>query len=162
MSSDIKKPLDELDYAILIELQQDARKPYAEIARSLGVTLGTIRNRVSKMVADNIVRFWGRINPHRVGFQTPANIHICVQPSHLIEEVAVQLAAYPEVSYVALVAGDFDLEIDVWCRDHEHLSGLITDRIQKINGVATVKTALILRVHKIANPDLQLLNPHAE
>ena len=55
------------------------------------------------------------------------------------------------------MTGDFDIEVDVWCRDHEHLTRLITDRLQKIEGVASTKTSLVLRVIKIANPDLGLV-----
>jgi len=148
---------DDLDYAILRLLQKNARLPYAQIAKSLDSTLGTIRNRIQKMVAHKIIRFWGRIDPHRVGFKTPANIHISVQPSGLIEHVANQIAEFPEVSYVALMTGDFDLEVDVWCRDHAHLTRLITERLQKIEGVASTKTSLVLKVIKIANPDLSLI-----
>lgn len=149
--------LDKLDYEILRLLQKNARLPYAQIAKKLDSTLGTIRNRVKKMSSHKIIRFWGRIDPHRVGFKTPANIHVSVQPSSLIDQVANQIAEFPEVSYVAIMTGEYDLEIDVWCRDQEHLTQLITDRLQKIEGVASTKTSLVLRVIKIANPDLYLI-----
>lgn len=158
MSSD-DYTLDELDFMILKQLQLDARKSYAQVAQELGVPLGTIRNRVMKLVDNKIVRFWSRITPHRVGFKTPANIHISVQPSELLEDVAQQIAEFPEVSYVALMTGDFDLEVDVWCRDLEHLTDLLTNRLQKIKGIASTKTALVLRVIKIANPDMDLIKP---
>lgn len=148
---------DELDFTILQQLQQDARKPYAQIAQELGVPLGTVRNRVMKMVDSQIVRFWTRISPHRVGFKTPANIHISVEPLEMLEEVSKLIVEFPEVSYAALMTGDHDLEIDVWCRDLEHLTELITNRMQKIKGIASIKTCMVLRVIKIANPDLELI-----
>jgi Lrp/AsnC family transcriptional regulator, regulator for asnA, asnC and gidA len=151
--------LDDLDFTILKQLQQDARRPYSQIAQELGVPLGTIRNRVMRMVDNNIVRFWSRIAPHRVGFKTPANIHIAVQPSELLEDVATQIADFPEVSYIAMMTGDYDLEVDVWCRDLEHLTELLTHRLQKIKGISTTKTALVLKVIKIANPDIELIKP---
>jgi Lrp/AsnC family transcriptional regulator for asnA, asnC and gidA len=75
----------------------------------------------------------------------------------MLEEVSQQIIDFPEVSYAALMTGDHDLEIDVWCRDLEHLTELITNRMQKIKGIASIKTCMVLRVIKIANPDLELI-----
>ncbi|WP_416201795.1 AsnC family transcriptional regulator, partial [Thermanaerothrix sp.] len=41
---------DLIDYQILQELQVDARKPAAEIARKLGLNERTVRNRIDRMV----------------------------------------------------------------------------------------------------------------
>jgi Lrp/AsnC family transcriptional regulator for asnA, asnC and gidA len=149
--------IDELDLIILTHLQQDGRKSFTDIAQATGASVGTIRNRVQRMVEDKTVRISGRVDPHRVGFQAPANIRISVQPASQIESVAAQIAQFPEVSYVALMSGEFDLEIDVMCRDQEHLSPLITERLHKVAGVSNIHTDIVLRVYKLADPDLSLV-----
>lgn len=148
--------LDQLDFAILSQLQEDGRKSFSDIADSLDVSAGTVRNRMAKLIADETLHVVGRANPHRVGFRAPANIHVSVQPPHLIE-TARMIAEFPEVSYVALVAGEFDLEVDVMCRDTEHLTELLTNRLHKLPGVVNTKTNLILRIIKYAQPNLKLL-----
>lgn len=151
--------MDELDFAIIAQLQDDGRRSYTDIARELDVSVGTIRNRITRMVEEGIVRFICRPDAYRVGFHTPANIKVSIRPSSLIEQAAKKIAEFPEVYYLALVAGEFDLDIDVMCRDQEHLTNLITQRLHKVQGVDATITSVILRVYKLSVPDLSLVNP---
>lgn len=159
MSTDGASALDDLDFAILSQLQDDGRRSYTDIARVLGVSVGTVRNRITRMVEDQTVRFICRPDAFRVGFHTPANIKVSVRPSNLMEEVAAAIGEFPEVYYLALVAGEYDLDIDVMCRDQEHLSALISERLHKIPGVYATRTSIILRVYKLSLPDLSLVKP---
>jgi Lrp/AsnC family transcriptional regulator, regulator for asnA, asnC and gidA len=149
--------LDDLDIAIMSQLQADGRKSFTDIARALDISVGTVRNRVSKLIADRTLHIFGRVNPTHVGFQASANIHIAVRPPALISAVASEVGDFPEVSYMALLTGEFDLEIDVACRDQEHLTELLTNRLHRIEGVAETRTQMLLRVYKYAQPDLRLL-----
>ena len=151
--------LDELDLAILNELQDDGRKSYSEIARALDVSVGTVRNRITRMVDDGTVRFICRPDANMIGFHTPANIKVSVRPSALIEEAVQEIAKFPEVYYLALMAGEFDLDIDVMCRDQDHLTSLISNRLHKVPGVYATITSVILRVYKLSLPDLRLIEP---
>ena len=141
------------------QLQEDGRRSLTEIAAHLEVSVGTVRNRLSRLLTDGTLHVIGRADPHRVGFRAPASVHVSVYPANLIEKVAATIAAFPEVSYVASVSGDFDLEVDVMCRDMTHLSDLITHRLHKVEGVTHTKTTMILRVFKYGQPDLRLLEP---
>jgi len=151
--------LDDLDFAILAQLQQDGRRSFTDMAHALGVSIGTIRNRYARLVKERSLHVVGRADPHHVGFRAPANIHLSVTPAHRTEEVAAVIAALPEVSYVAVVSGEYDLEVDVMCRDLEHLTELVTQRIQRVPGVSSTCTNMILRVVKYGQPDLNLVRP---
>jgi Lrp/AsnC family transcriptional regulator for asnA, asnC and gidA len=157
--ADLTQPMDELDFAIIAQLQDDGRRSYTQIARALNVSVGTIRNRTARMVDVGIVRFICRPDAYRVGFHTPANIKVSIRPSALIEEAVQEISKFPEVYYLALVAGEYDLDIDVMCRDQEHLTNLITQRLHKVRGVDATVTGVILRVYKLSVPDLSLVNP---
>ena len=149
--------LDNMDIAIMTHLQADGRKSFTDIAKALNVSVGTVRNRVSRLVADRTLHIFGRVNPTHVGFQAPANIHVIIRPPALISAAAAEIAAFPEVSYVAMLTGEYDLEIDVMCRDQAHLTDLLTMRLHKVEGVAETRTHMILRIFKYAQPDLNLL-----
>lgn len=151
--------LDDLDFAILAQLQQDGRRSFTDMAQTLGVSIGTVRNRFSRLVKEGTLHVIGRADPHRVGFRAPANIHLSITPAHLAEGVAQIIAEMPEVSYVAFVSGEYDLEVDVMCRDLEHLTELVTQRIQHVVGVAKTCTNMILRVVKYGQPDLSIVTP---
>jgi len=153
------QPMDKLDFAIITQLQNDGRRSYTDIARVLDVSVGTIRNRVTRMVDEGIVYFICRPDAYRVGFQSPANIKVSIRPSSLIEEAAKAIAEFPEVYYLALIGGEYDLDIDVMCRDQEHLADLVTHRLSQVQGVDAIVTSVILRVYKLSVPDLSLVNP---
>jgi Lrp/AsnC family transcriptional regulator for asnA, asnC and gidA len=154
--------MDELDFAIITQLQKDARMSYTQLAGTLKISAGTARNRISRMVDEGILRFICRVDANRIGFSTPTNIKVSVRPTLLIEEAVNEIMTFPEVYYLALIAGEYNLDIDVMCRDADHLSSLIIDRLLKVNGVDVVYTGVILRVYKLSAPDFSLFTPISE
>jgi len=116
-----------------------------------------VRNRVGKMIEDGALNFVGRVNPLRAGFHAYASIFIAVEPSSLIEDVAAKLTEMPEASFVCMTSGEFDLWMDVMCRDNQHLTELVTNRLQKIPGVNKTKTMFVMKVFKYGQPDLGAL-----
>ena len=150
--------INELDRFILQTLQQDGRAPFTQIARQAGVSETTIRDRYRHLVEMGIVRTVGIVDPYALGFQAPAVIGISVEPN-LAEQVAQAVAGLPEVSYVVMTLGSFDLIVEVFCRDLPHLSELITQRIYQIPGVRTTETLMIARSYKLTyrwSPTLDL------
>lgn len=148
--------LDNLDFAILSCLQKDGRMSFTVIAKKLKVSIGTIRTRFNKLIEDGTIQIIGRVNPDKVGFNAYAHIAVYVRPATLKEKIAQKISRMPEVSFLAGTSGDYDLEVDVMCRNNEHLVSCIND-ISKINGVYQTKTTLYFKVYKYAQPDLNLL-----
>ena len=148
--------LDELDFAILSCLQQEGRMSFTVIAKKLSVSIGTIRSRFNKLIEDGTMNIIGRVNPEKVGFQSYAQIAVYVRPATLKDNVAQRISKLPEVSFLALTSGNFDLEVDVMCRNNDHLLGFI-NAISQIEGVYQTKTTLYLKVYKYSQPDLNLL-----
>lgn len=100
----------------------------------------------------------GRVNPEKVGFHAYAHIKISVRPANLIETVGNQLLEFREVSFLAITSGDYDLEVDVMCRDNNHLLQVVNEQISKIEGVFQTKTDMYFKVLKYAQPDLNLIH----
>ncbi len=148
--------LDELDFAILTCLQEDGRMSFTVIADKLKVSIGTIRTRFNKLIEDGTINVIGRVDPEKVGFRSYAHIAVYVRPATLKEKVAQKIAKMPEVSFLAMTSGDYDLEVDVMCRDNDHLVQFVNE-ISKIEGVNQTKTTIYFKVYKYAQPDLKLL-----
>jgi len=148
--------LDDLDFKILNCLQKDGRMSLTIMAETLGVSIGTVRTRLNKLLEDDTINIIGRVNPDKVGFRCYAHIAVFVRPATLKEKVAVKISGKPEVSFLAMTSGDYDLEVDVMCRDNNHLVEFV-DEISKINGVHQTKTTIYFKVYKYAQPDLKLL-----
>jgi Lrp/AsnC family transcriptional regulator for asnA, asnC and gidA len=148
--------LDELDFQILSFLQEDGRMSFTVIADKLKVSIGTVRTRFNKMIREGTVSIIGRVDPDKVGFRCYAHIAVFVRPATFKEKVAFKISKLPEVSFLAMTSGDYDLEVDVMCRDNNHLVHFVNG-ISKIEGVNQTKTTLYFKVYKYAQPDLKLL-----
>ena len=147
---------DQLDFAILSFLQKDGRMSFTIIAKKLKVSIGTIRTRFNRLIKEGTISIIGRVNPEKVGFHSYAHIAVYVRPATLKEKVAQKIVVLPEVSFLAMTSGEYDLEVDVMCRDNDHLVQFV-DEISKIQGVNQTKTTMNFKVYKYAQPDLKLL-----
>ncbi|MFP5347002.1 MAG: Lrp/AsnC family transcriptional regulator [Actinomycetes bacterium] len=138
--------LDDVSKAIIEQLQEDGRRPYATIGKAVGLSEAAVRQRVQRLLDAGMVQIVAVTDPLQVGFQRQAMIGVrCAGP---LEPVADVLAEMPEVDYVVLTAGSFDLLIEVICEDDDHLLELLGDRIRRVEGVRDTETFVYLRLRK--------------
>lgn len=148
--------MDELDFAILTHLQQDGRTSFTVIAEKLKVSIGTIRTRFNRLIEEGTISIIGRVDPDKVGFRSYAHIAVYVRPATLKEAVAKKISRMPEVSFLAMTSGAYDLEVNAMCRDNEHLVEFVNE-LSKLEGVYQTNTTLYFKVYKYAQPDLKLV-----
>lgn len=141
--------LDPLDDTIVRELQDDGRRAFREIARSLGVSEATVRARVRRLTDAGVLRVVAIADPFRMGFRVLAFVLITVEPGTQAD-VVESLTPWPEVTYISSCTGRADLYIQVVCRSHEDLWQLLAERIPAVSGVRTTETFMELKMHKIA------------
>lgn len=142
-------PLDETDRAIVRFLQRDGRASNTEIGRELGLTETTIRKRVARLVGESLISIVAVPTPQAVGMTTSAIIGISVQLQHL-HAVSDQLCARPEVRYVGASTGRYDLIIEAFFSDQEHLLEFVSTQLGGMSGITAVETSLILKVTKFS------------
>jgi Lrp/AsnC family transcriptional regulator for asnA, asnC and gidA len=141
--------MDELDLHILNALQADGRTPFTQIAKQVGVAESTIRNRYASLVERGIVQTICVIDPFAVGYSAPALIGLSVEPG-ATEPVAYAIEQLPEVSYLVMTLGRYDLITEVFCRDLTHLTELISRRIRAIPGIRATETLVIGKIFKLS------------
>jgi Lrp/AsnC family transcriptional regulator for asnA, asnC and gidA len=142
--------MDELDHAIVSFLQKNGRVPFTEISQKLNVSEGTVRNRVSRLLKEGIVRIVGIADPAKMGYNLAAVIAVFVQGGK-VEEIAAKIASFPEISDVLMVSGEFDLLIQIYCRDSEHLTKFIGKALRTIPGVSHTQTFVVMKNFKAAS-----------
>lgn len=152
-----RQQFDDLDYAILAYLQKDGRKSFTEIASALNIATNTVRNRVTRLREENIIKIIARVHPYYAGFDAFADVRVSVEPSNLIESVAEKISMFPEVSFVAMLSGDYDLILEAMCRDNQHLTDFLA-KLHQIEGVVNTTSMIILKVFKFEQPDLRALS----
>ena len=141
--------LDETDRAIVTYLQYDGRMPFTEIAEQVGLSEGAVRRRVKQMTDAGLLQIVGIIEPQLLEWNAAGMIGVNVQAGQ-VDAVAEQIARFPEVTYLFMSSGGFDLFVEVYCRDREHFVRFLNDRLQKIPGVQRTETFMILKMCKLS------------
>ena len=136
-----------LDKRIIEHLQQDGRRPFTQIATDLGVSEAAVRARTNRLVERGILQIVGVTDPLKLGFQQMAMIGIRCERDKLVE-VSERIAEMPEVDYVVITAGAYDLLIETVCEDNEALLRFLADKLRQIDGVRDTETFVYLRMVK--------------
>jgi Lrp/AsnC family transcriptional regulator for asnA, asnC and gidA len=136
-----------LDKRIIEHLQADGRRPFTQIANDLGVSEAAVRARTNRLIERGILQVVGVTDPLKLGFQQMAMIGIRCERDKLIS-VSESLAEMPEVDYVVITAGTYDLLIETVCEDNEALLVFLADRLRAIDGVRETETFVYLRLVK--------------
>ncbi|HEU0235756.1 MAG TPA: Lrp/AsnC family transcriptional regulator [Candidatus Limnocylindrales bacterium] len=136
-----------LDKRIIEHLQEDGRRPFTQIAADLGVSEAAVRARTNRLVERGILQVVGVTDPLRLGFQQQAMIAVRCESNRLLE-VADAISAFPEVDYVVITAGTFDLLVEVVCENTEALLSFLTDKLRAVEGVRETETFVYLRMVK--------------
>jgi Lrp/AsnC family transcriptional regulator for asnA, asnC and gidA len=139
--------ISELDKRIIEHLQQDGRRPFTQIAIARGVSEATVRARTNRLVERDILQIVGVTDPLKLGFQQQAMIGVRCEASELLEAADV-INAFPEVDYLVVTAGSYDLLVEVVCEDNEALLHFLTEKLRRVRGVRETETFVYLRMLK--------------
>lgn len=138
--------LDATSKAIIEQLQLDGRRSYAEIGKAVGLSEAAVRQRVQKLTETGVMQIVAVTDPMRLGFHRQAMLGIRVSGD--TRDVADRLAEMPEVSYVVLSAGSFDILAEVVCEDDDALIELLNQKVRGLDGVYSTESFLYLQLNK--------------
>jgi Lrp/AsnC family transcriptional regulator for asnA, asnC and gidA len=138
--------LDDVSRAIIEQLQQDGRRPYASIGKAVGLSEAAVRQRVARLQDAGILQIVAVTDPMQVGFPRAAMVGITVDGD--IDPVASAMEALSEVDYLVICAGSFDILAEVTAEDDDHLLRVVNQSIRGIPGVRTTETFVYLKLRK--------------
>ncbi|MGA8682519.1 MAG: Lrp/AsnC family transcriptional regulator [Acidimicrobiales bacterium] len=138
--------LDDVSKHLVEQLQRDGRRSYADLAKSVGLSEAAVRQRVRRLLDDGVMQIVAVTDPATVGFSRQAMVGIKAEGD--LREIARRLSALPELEYVVLCAGSFDILVELVCEDDEHLLDLIDESIRSVEGVKETETFIYLRLVK--------------
>jgi len=142
----VTRGFDSLDRRIIRLLQGNGRATSAEIARQLGVSERTVRNRVNRMVARGAILPTVVVNHRHFGYQMAVDI-FCEVDITRMDEVGEALARLPEVNYIAYSTGDQDLSIQALLESSDDVYKFV-QKLASIPGVRRTRTVLVPRILK--------------
>jgi Lrp/AsnC family transcriptional regulator, regulator for asnA, asnC and gidA len=138
--------LDDVSKAIIEQLQQDGRRPYAAIGKAVGLSEAAVRQRVQRLIDSGVMQIVAVTDPMQVGFQRAAMMGVVVSGD--VEDVAEAIGALDEVDYVVMTAGGFDILAEVVVEDDEALLAVVNRKVRAIPGVTRTETFVYLKLLK--------------
>ncbi|KUO03046.1 AsnC family transcriptional regulator [Streptomyces caeruleatus] len=138
--------MDELDTAILRELQSDARKTNREVAAAVGVSPTTALDRTRALRRRGIIR--GAIldvDLTAIGRPVQALIAVRVRPPSrpVIESFRNWAMGLPDILGVFVTTGTEDFVLHVAVPDNTSLYAFVIDRLTERPEVADVRTSIV-------------------
>jgi Lrp/AsnC family transcriptional regulator for asnA, asnC and gidA len=137
--------LDDISKRIIEQLQADGRQSYAAIGKAVGLSEAAVRQRVQRLQETGVMQIVAVTDPLTLGFRRQAMIGLKCDGD--LEKVADDLASMPEVDYVVITAGSFDLLLEVVCEDDDHLLEILS-RVRGVPSVTSTETFVYLRLRK--------------
>ncbi|MFI7600069.1 Lrp/AsnC family transcriptional regulator [Actinoplanes sp. NPDC049681] len=138
--------MDSINKQIIEHLQRDGRMSYATLAKTIGLSEAAVRQRVQRLLDHGLMQIVAVTDPLTLGFARQAMVGVKVLGD--MRRVADEIAAIPEVDYVVICAGGYDMLVELVCTDDEHLLELLNDRIRAIEGVSATETFMYLKLAK--------------
>lgn len=140
-------PIDDIDKAIIRLLQLDGRMSYAQLGPEVGLSSAAARQRVQRLIESGVIEIVAVSQPLKLGFNIEAMVGINVTGD--LRAAAAALAEIPEVVYVVVASGRFDIIIEVVCRDARELLAIVNDKIRTLSGVTSTETLTYLYIEKV-------------
>lgn len=141
----LRNKLDKVDLKILDIITKNARIPFKDVAIEVGISRAAVHQRVNRMVDLEVIVGSGyHINPKKVEFRTCTYIGIFLEKGGFFSEVVEDLKRIPEIVECHYTTGQYAIFIKVYAKDNEHLKSVLSDQIQKIQGIASTETFISL------------------
>jgi Lrp/AsnC family transcriptional regulator for asnA, asnC and gidA len=141
----LRVAIDDVSKSIIEQLQIDGRKSYSAIGNVVGLSEAAVRQRVQRLIESGVMQIVAVTDPLTVGFFRMAMLGMKVDGD--LQKVADQLASFPEIDYVVVTAGSFDVMAEVICEDDDHMLELL-QRIRNIPTVRSTESFVYLKLRK--------------
>lgn len=89
------------------------------------------------------------VEPQHLGWGAAGMVGVGTETGK-VDDVADKISRFPEVSYLFMVAGEFDLFVEVYCKSREDFVFFLNQKLQKIPGVRQTQTFMILKTYKLS------------
>lgn len=139
----------DLNWKIISLLQEDGRMPFSTIAEKVGVSEGTVRNRVNQLREQNVMQITAQVLPQAFDYTWNSVVFLRINSGANIEAVARRLADIPEVYYVVHMTGEHDLAVTSFHRDRDHFREFLSRHFYGQPEILSVDANVNLKVYKM-------------
>jgi DNA-binding Lrp family transcriptional regulator len=141
-----KTVLDALDNEIIRLLTEDGRMSIGELAKILNITTPTIRSRIKILEEKGLFKVSGLIDPSRHQDMITALVAMNIQSKGQMDQIMDKISRLPNVAWVGVVAGRYDIVAEVVCvGGKDELYQFTTETILKIGNVVRSETFIFMK-----------------
>ncbi|MDE1147809.1 MAG: Lrp/AsnC family transcriptional regulator [Azospirillaceae bacterium] len=134
---------DDLDIALLRQLEADSRLPTVTLAKRLGVSRTTVQARIERLVSRGVIAaFTIRLDADYLARRIQGHVAITIAPK-VARQVETKLKGMPQVRQLFAVSGPFDMIAVVSTESIAEMNTVIDD-IGALDGVERTNSSIIL------------------
>ncbi len=135
--------MDDLDHRLVSALRTDARASLSELAKRLGVSRGTVQNRLNRLIESQVILgFTVRLKSGAQSDRIRAVMLIEVSGKNT-KRVAQALRGLPQIVALHSTNGAFDLVAEIETTNLAEFDGVLS-KVRQIDGVERSETNLLL------------------
>lgn len=140
--------MDKLDKKIIAVLVGDGRISNNEIARSLDVSEGTVRNRIRNLTESGVLKVTGMVAPEAVEDKELVLLGIKVSVSKNLTNIAARIAQLPEVQSVHITTGRYDIVAEAVLKVKYGPIEFLSGPLAAIGGIVSTETFMVMKSFK--------------
>jgi Lrp/AsnC family transcriptional regulator for asnA, asnC and gidA len=140
--------LDDIDRRLIGALKLDGRMRYTDLASRLGVTEGTIRNRMQRLIEEGTLKVVPIIDQTKIGYRLNVWIGVRCRPG-TFGRVAEELARLHPIRYVGACTGAYDVITEAIFLSESEMFAFLENEIPKIDGIISTESSVVLRMVKL-------------
>ena len=137
--------IDDIDRELIRALQADGRTPYSQLGRLVGLSDAACRQRVMRLLEDEVIDIVAVTDPAKLGLDYSALLGITV--SEDVRKVAAEIESFEDAVYVVISTGRYDLLVELVSPDIEGFLD-VSNSIRTIPGVAGMEVMTYLEITK--------------
>ncbi|MFN3784837.1 MAG: Lrp/AsnC family transcriptional regulator [Spirosomataceae bacterium] len=135
--------MDDFDYQILLILEKDPRKPYSEIAKTLGISNTMVHQRIAKLKKNGIIKGASLVlDERKMGFEWGAFTGLILKEDSDSKAIIAELQKIPEVTECYYITGKYALYIRIIAKNSEHMREVLYDKIDHIPGILKTESLI--------------------
>jgi Lrp/AsnC family transcriptional regulator for asnA, asnC and gidA len=139
-----KKKIDKIDCRMIELLQKDGRISNTEIAKQIGISEGTVRTRLNRLIKEQYLQIVAVSNPMKLGFNIVGAIRIhvdTVKMDHVIKE----LKKLKELWFLVHTTDGTCIDSEFIVKSLDDLNVLLLEKINQIEGIMRLETQIFMK-----------------
>ena len=140
--------MDQIDYAILKILKQNARETASNISKEVHLSVSSVMNRIRQMEDSGIIQGYEvKVDSKKLGFDVTAFMEVSLEHPKYYDHFCEAIISHPNIADCYYFTGNFDFLLHITCASSDELEAVHRE-IKSIEGVSGTHTHFVLKTVK--------------